>query len=161
LDTLSGTYQSDVDVAGCFSHIPTSPPTTCSLKIIKVGLLNKKDDTSVGGKKAASRKWRPWTVVLTASHLLFFRDLSFANTICSYLEPFRERVKLPDSVAFKPDESLAICDSIAVYDQSYSKVNFSPDIYGQWLIILSIPTPCGLLCQMDVKLYFKHLTKKK
>ena len=120
LDTHSGIYQSDVDVdvAGCFSHIPTSPPTTCSLKIIKVGLLNKKDDTSAGGKKAASRKWKPWTVVLTASRLLFFRDLSFANILCSYLEPFRERVKLPDSVTFKPDESWAICDSIAVYDQS-------------------------------------------
>ena len=121
-DSLRTMDQSDIDGVGCFPYTPTSLPTTCALRITKVGVLNRKDDTLVGGKKAANRKWKPWTVVLTASHLFFFRDVSLASTLSSYLEPPRERVKLPDSVAFKPDESLTIYDSIAVYDQSYSKV---------------------------------------
>lgn len=47
-----------------------SPIST--LKITKVGLLSRKEDLAEGGKKAASRKWRGWSVVLTGSQLLFF-----------------------------------------------------------------------------------------
>lgn len=43
-----------------------------SLKITKIGLLSRKEDLAEGGKKAASRKWKGWSVVLTGSQLLFF-----------------------------------------------------------------------------------------
>lgn len=47
-------------------------PTLSSLKITKIGLLSRKEDLAEGGKKAASRKWKGWSVVLTGSQLLFF-----------------------------------------------------------------------------------------
>ena len=47
-------------------------PPVSSLKITKVGLLSRKEDLVEGGKKAPSRKWRGWSVVLTGSQLLFF-----------------------------------------------------------------------------------------
>lgn len=47
-------------------------PTISSLKITKIGLLSRKEDLAEGGKKAASRKWKGWSVVLTGSQLLFF-----------------------------------------------------------------------------------------
>lgn len=47
-------------------------PPISSLKITKVGLLSRKEDLVEGGKKAPSRKWRGWSVVLTGSQLLFF-----------------------------------------------------------------------------------------
>ncbi|KAF8633997.1 hypothetical protein AX15_001171 [Amanita polypyramis BW_CC] len=120
-DSYTTTYHPEVDAAGCFSHVLSSAATTCALKIVKTGLLSKKDDVLVGGKKATNRKWRSWVAVLTASHLLLFRDLSFIDTLRSYLKSSHEHAKVPQFVAFKPDESLAIQDSIAVYDQSYIK----------------------------------------
>lgn len=47
-------------------------PLISTLKITKVGLLSRKEDLAEGGKKAQSRKWRGWSVVLTGSQLLFF-----------------------------------------------------------------------------------------
>mgnify|MGYP002718776048 FL=1 len=47
-------------------------PPISSLKITKVGLLSRKEDLVEGGRKAPSRKWRGWSVVLTGSQLLFF-----------------------------------------------------------------------------------------
>lgn len=51
---------------------PKDKTTVSNLKITKVGLLSRKEDLAEGGKKAASRKWKAWTVVLTGSQLLFF-----------------------------------------------------------------------------------------
>lgn len=116
-------HPEEVDVPGCFPHVPTSLGTTCGLKIIKVGLLNKKEDISVGSKKATNRKWRPWTVVLTTSHLLFFRDLSLVPTLLPYLDSSHRRIKIPPSINFRPDVCLTISDSIAVHDQLYTKYN--------------------------------------
>ncbi|KAK7058815.1 hypothetical protein VNI00_001439 [Paramarasmius palmivorus] len=87
-------------------------PEPIILKITKVGVLNRKDDYLEGGKKAASRRWRPWSVILTGSQLLLFRDSTWAETV------------LTSSVttqAFKPDELLSLRDSVAVYDKSYTK----------------------------------------
>lgn len=50
--------------------------TVSSLKITKIGLLSRKEDLAEGGKKAASRKWRGWSVILTGSQLLFFVSMS-------------------------------------------------------------------------------------
>lgn len=43
-----------------------------ALKIVKVGLLSKKDDLTAVGKKNSSRKWKGYSVVLSGSQLLFF-----------------------------------------------------------------------------------------
>ena len=43
-----------------------------NMKITKVGVLDRKDDLLEGGKKASSRKWRPWSVLLSGTQLLFF-----------------------------------------------------------------------------------------
>ncbi|KAF8640498.1 hypothetical protein AX17_000160 [Amanita inopinata Kibby_2008] len=109
------------DAIGCFSHTPTSSPEARSLKITKIGLLNRKDDVLEDGKKSTSRKWRQWSVLLTSSHLHFFRDLSFASVLLGRPESHYQRSNLPESVVVKPDESLTIRDSIAVYDKSYTK----------------------------------------
>lgn len=46
------------------------------LRITKVGLLSRKEDV-LDGKKASSRKWKTYSVVLTGSQLLFFVRLRF------------------------------------------------------------------------------------
>lgn len=61
----NGTFSADAPKKKDRSPIST-------LKITKVGLLSRKEDLAEGGKKAASRKWRGWSVVLTGSQLLFF-----------------------------------------------------------------------------------------
>ncbi|KAF9270381.1 hypothetical protein L218DRAFT_888854 [Marasmius fiardii PR-910] len=83
-----------------------------SLRVSKVGILNRKDDILEGGKKASSRRWRPWAVILTGSQLLLFRDPSWANSL------FSQQLSLQ---TFKPDELLSVRDCIAVFDKSYVK----------------------------------------
>lgn len=51
---------------------PAEKGAVSSLKITKIGLLSRKEDLVEGGKKAASRKWKGWSVILTGSQLLFF-----------------------------------------------------------------------------------------
>lgn len=55
----------------------STPHTISSLKIAKIGVLSRKEDLTEGGRKSASRKWKGWSVVLTASQLLFFVSNSF------------------------------------------------------------------------------------
>ncbi|KAL0580317.1 hypothetical protein V5O48_001734 [Marasmius crinis-equi] len=88
------------------------PPESAKLRVTKAGVLNRKDDILMGGKKASSRKWRPWTVILTGSQLLLFRDPAWANSL------FSEHLSLQ---TFKPDELLSVKDCIAVFDKSYVK----------------------------------------
>ena len=123
-DTTTPSHPEEIDTVECFAHTPTPLGTTCGLKIIKVGLLNMKEDISMASKKATNRKWRPRTVILTASHLLFLRDVSLMKTLRPYLDSSHQRITIPHSVTFKPDHWLTIFDSIAIYDQSYTKVRF-------------------------------------
>ncbi|PFH54626.1 hypothetical protein AMATHDRAFT_177 [Amanita thiersii Skay4041] len=109
-----------IERAGCFPYAPAAFDEICLFKVVKIGLLNRKDDYMEGGKKAANRKWRPWSVILTTSHLLFFRDLSLANTFIPRLTPHNQQITISHS-AFRPDEWLAISESIAVYDKTYTK----------------------------------------
>ena len=92
-----------------------------TLKVTKVGLLNRKDDTLEGGKKSINRKWKIWSVILTGSQLLLFRDLSWAATFLQQSELSDSQI-LPQAPLFKPDELLSVKDAIAVYDKSYVKV---------------------------------------
>ncbi|GAA5981393.1 hypothetical protein JCM11641_005305 [Rhodosporidiobolus odoratus] len=106
-------------------------PTATNLKITKVGLLSRKEDLAEGGKKAASRKWKGWTVVLTGSQLLFFKDPNFAASLQQALDAAASSSESkPDdshvlvfsiSTPFKPDAVLSLANSAAIYDTSYSK----------------------------------------
>ena len=101
-------------------YIPSSKGKTWYLKITKCGLLNRKDDTSEGGKKNMNRKWKSWSVVLTGSQLLFFRDTTstlqtLSTDISTHPQP---------TTILRPDELFSLKDSIAVYDRSYTKVTY-------------------------------------
>ncbi|KAG5726117.1 PH and SEC7 domain-containing protein C26F1.01 [Termitomyces sp. T112] len=89
-----------------------------SLKLTKVGLLSRKDVLE-GGRKAANRKWKYWSVVLTGSQLLFFRDLSWANFLLSS-SPEKQKLH-PRSGFLRPDELLSVRGAVAVYDKSYTR----------------------------------------
>ena len=110
-----------------------------SLKIVKIGVLNRKEDF-VDGKKLASKKWKSWSVILTGSQLLFFVRRSISA--CSYLLTPREQKdptwvsSLSQSIAksarqstdqderqvitvplsFKPDAVLSLANCAAIYD---------------------------------------------
>lgn len=92
-----------------------------TIKVTKVGLLNRKDDTVEGGKKALSRKWREWSVVLTGSQLLLFRDPSWANSLMEQVRSSDGHVLFPPDAVLRPDELISVKDSVAVFDRSYTK----------------------------------------
>lgn len=92
-----------------------------TLRVVKTGVLNRKDEMLEGGKRAVNRKWRPWSVILTGSQLLFFRDTMWANTLSA--QPDSEgRVPFPHGAVFKPDEVIPVKEACAVFDKSYVKV---------------------------------------
>lgn len=91
----------------------------CRLKVIKAGVLNKKDDLAEGGKKASSRKWKTCGMILSGSHLLFCRDPTWASISSPSLEPGGGVI-----TKFRPDDIYCLKDCIAVYDRSYKKVPF-------------------------------------
>ncbi|EMS19609.1 ARF guanyl-nucleotide exchange factor [Rhodotorula toruloides NP11] len=106
-------------------------PPISSLKITKVGLLSRKEDLAEGGKKAASRKWRGWSVVLTGSQLLFFKDPNFAAALQQSLRAAaQDSTPRPNDSSvlsftypgsFKPDAVLSLANTAAIYDATYSK----------------------------------------
>lgn len=110
-----------------FGSSGTSPESyLCSsevwtLKVTKVGLLNRKDDILEGGKKASNRKWKLWSVVLTGSQLLFFRDSTWSTSMLAQTVPSDGHVIFPQQAVFKPDEVLSVKDAVAVIDKSYLK----------------------------------------
>ncbi|KAF7339914.1 Arf guanine nucleotide exchange factor sec74 [Mycena venus] len=91
-----------------------------SLRVTKVGILNRKDDFLEGGKKSSNRKWRPWSVILTGSQLLLFRDPAWAAGLIAQAESPDAQFAFPQTV-FRPDELLSVKDAIAVFDRSYTK----------------------------------------
>ncbi|KAF8167944.1 hypothetical protein B0H34DRAFT_683719 [Crassisporium funariophilum] len=93
---------------------------TWSLKITKVGQLNRKDDMLEGGKKSSNRKWKPWSVILTGSQLLFFRDLAWSSALLAPCHTPEQSIS-PSTAVFRPDELFSVKDSVAVYDRSYTK----------------------------------------
>lgn len=110
---------------GSMGALPEILPATgeiWTLKVTKVGLLNRKDDTIEGGKKAMNRKWKPWSVILTGSQLLMFRDPSWATNLLAQSDLSEGQVIYPQTTMFKPDELLSVKDAVAVFDKSYVKV---------------------------------------
>ncbi|KAK0465410.1 uncharacterized protein EV420DRAFT_1514239 [Desarmillaria tabescens] len=109
---------------GSLGGLPDSPSLTgemYTLRVSKAGVLSRKDDMLEGGKKSTHRKWRPMSVVLTGSQLLFFRDLTWANTLACSSDPSGSQVIYPQATVFNPDESISVKDCIAVWDESYTK----------------------------------------
>ncbi|KAG6381326.1 hypothetical protein JVT61DRAFT_5736 [Boletus reticuloceps] len=104
-------------LGGAPETIPASE--TWTIKFTKVAVLNRKDDLLEGGKKTLNRKWRPYSVALTRSQLLLFRDLSWSSTLLSWNNPLK-KPPIPSS-SFKPDEIITLSDALAVLDRSYSK----------------------------------------
>ncbi|KAL0950980.1 hypothetical protein HGRIS_007727 [Hohenbuehelia grisea] len=92
-----------------------------TLKVAKVGLLQRKDDVLHGGKKSTNRKWRPLSVILTGSQLLFFRDPSWATALAARTEQTDGQIIFPQATIFKPDELLSVKGAVAVYDKSYTR----------------------------------------
>ncbi|KAI0068462.1 hypothetical protein BV25DRAFT_1846549 [Artomyces pyxidatus] len=99
-----------------------SPSTDVSaLKVTKVGLLNRKDVTLEGGKRATTKKWKEWSVILTGSQLLLFRDSIWATNLLEQATSTGGQPLFPPISLLKPDELLSVNDAIAVFDRSYEK----------------------------------------
>lgn len=120
--------------------VPSFAPV---LEYAKAGLLLRKDDLANGGKKASSRKWKEWAVVLTASQLLFFKDPQMLDV---FLSPAgmdsdgRCTATLPPSRHFKPDTVLSLKGFVAIYDFSFTK---RPNTF----ILVAPDSGTQLLCQ--------------
>ncbi|KIK71180.1 hypothetical protein GYMLUDRAFT_66390 [Collybiopsis luxurians FD-317 M1] len=99
-------------------HYPGSE--TWRLKVTKVGVLSRKDDL-LGGKKASSRKWKSFSVILTGSQLLFVRDSTWAATFLNQTENNSDFGYFPPGAVPKPDEVMSVKNAVAVFDRSYLK----------------------------------------
>ncbi|CAK9783556.1 hypothetical protein CC85DRAFT_287798 [Cutaneotrichosporon oleaginosum] len=105
---------------------PTPKEEVTTLKITKVGLISRKDDSPTT-KRTAARKWRSWSVILTGSQLLFFKDTIWALTL---VEQIRNAGKgdapvVPRMTSFQPDEVLSVKHAVAVFDRDYSATPFT------------------------------------
>ena len=113
--------------------LPTSPAsddavptyTGCVVKLVKIGILNRKDDIVEGGKRAIARKWKGWSAIVTNSQLLFYRD---ATQVMNIQRQFEEPTDLPPPriVLGRPDELWPLKNTVAVSDKSYTKVFLCP-----------------------------------
>ena len=92
-------------------------------KLTKVGILNRKDDLADGGTRVPSRgrKWRTYSVILTGSSLLFFKNLDWYREIeeGGLLE---EGGHALHGALQGADETISLNDAIAVIDVTYTKV---------------------------------------
>ncbi|KAJ1030472.1 hypothetical protein NDA16_001381 [Ustilago loliicola] len=124
----------------------TGEEEVVSLKVTKVGVVNRKDDVSDGGKKSASRKWKTSGLLLTGSQLLLFKDIIWINALQSQILdqvgdsllcngiPTDEQanhevveggvVISPRITYFRPDGVISLADAVAVKDHSYGKYDF-------------------------------------
>ena len=118
---LGATTSPVINTVGTFPVVHPGSGEAWTLKVAKAGVLNRKDDILEGGKKAHNRKWKPWSVVLTGSQLLLFRDSSWAaNLLARYVTP-DGHVIFPEASVCKPDEVWSVKDAVAVFDSTYSK----------------------------------------
>ncbi|SCV74862.1 BQ2448_7891 [Microbotryum intermedium] len=123
-------------VTSTTSYVPPTTPkpkqdVVSNIKVTKVGTLSRKEDLAEGGKKAASRKWKAWSVVLTGSQLLFYKDASFASALEAAIlqQPLSGSQRADNSystlgaisAAFRPDAVLSLAHTAAIYDSSYRK----------------------------------------
>lgn len=106
------------------------PDATVTLRVFKVGIINRKDEITEKGKKN-SRKWKSCGMILSSSQLLFFRDLVWIDALQTQIgeqlaaAPPDERKKgiviTPRITNFRPDGVLSLGDAIALKDDSYDR----------------------------------------
>lgn len=87
----------------------------------KAGLLTCKNEAADGGKKASSRKWREWAVMLTPSQLVFFKDPHWVDLLNSHSQDGSRVLALPPGKPLKPDGVLPLDGFVAVFDFSFTK----------------------------------------
>lgn len=116
------------------------PEPEIILKVTRVGLLSRKgeytrglvlsreltvlDESTDSTKK--TRKWKSWSVILTGSQLLFFKDPTWALNLLEQInsatsldkEVAGEPGQLQRMINFKPDEVFPVKDCFAVYDRA-------------------------------------------
>lgn len=145
---------------GGIPDVYPAPPEMRNLKIIKVTTLHRKDDVLEGGKKPHNRKWRPYSVALTQSQILLFRDLTWTTVLLSWngtpnQAPFQ-------STLFRPDEIIPLKDALAVFDRSYTKVR---SFFRHWPYpaqgLYSIHLRSTLLPLMGVASSFKRQMRRR
>ncbi|GJJ08748.1 hypothetical protein Clacol_002967 [Clathrus columnatus] len=105
--------------------ITTSKHGAKALKIAKVGTLLRKDDTVDGGRRSTNRKWREFSVVLTGSQLLFFRNVTIASNLFDFNTADDTRRAETEEALLNPDDVLILSDSIALYDRTYTKYPYA------------------------------------
>ena len=99
-----------------------SPRQVSALKVAKAGLLARRDITLDIGKRPKTGKWRSWSVILTSSQLLLFRDHMWATSLQEQMRGSNGRSLVPPVPIRKPDEVLPLKDSVALCDRSYDQV---------------------------------------
>jgi hypothetical protein len=99
-----------------------SPQQNSALKVAKAGLLIRRDITLDIGKRPKAGKWRSWSVILTSSQLLLFRDRMWATSLQEQMRDRNGRSLVPPVPLRKPDEVLPLKDSVALRDRSFDKV---------------------------------------
>jgi hypothetical protein len=108
------------------SHQPSdtthTPHQVSALRVAKAGLLYRKDTSLDIGKRVKASKWRLWSVILTNSQLLFFRDQTWATSLQEQMRCHDGQVLVPPAQLLKPDEVLSLKDSVALHDRSHDKV---------------------------------------
>ncbi|KAF7731279.1 hypothetical protein EC973_000695 [Apophysomyces ossiformis] len=62
--------------AGSASSAQPHNNNTYAIRVTKAGMLDRKYDLLQGGKKATTRGWRPFGVMLSSSQIIFFADVS-------------------------------------------------------------------------------------
>ncbi len=101
-----------------------------TLKVTKVGVMNRRDETADGPKKP-SKKWKQWGLILTSAQLLFFKDTIWTSALQSQIidqmgdaqvseEPVDVTIS-PRISYFRPDGVLSLSDAIAIYDAETAK----------------------------------------
>lgn len=146
---------------------PTYPVVhdVATLKVTKVGQLQRKEEQLEGGRKANGRKWKDWSVLLTGSQLLFSRDPNWATMIQTRAHVINANgsSSLPQALLPRPDEMMSLRDAIAVYDRSYTKVCPSFILsFRTWRtdVIYSTPIPLGWPYQMVAIFSFRRKMSK-
>ncbi|KAG8936599.1 hypothetical protein FRC02_000592 [Tulasnella sp. 418] len=103
------------------------PLSAVSLKVTKFGVIGRKEDTLSGGKRSSNRKWKEWSVLLTGSQLLFFKDPTWAANLLADAEKNADlsvpggKVPFPRMSSFHPDEVLSVKDSVALFERTYTR----------------------------------------
>lgn len=139
------------------------------IRVTKVGLLSRRgesrhtllaqhlkraadetDDTSDQVKKS-SRKSKAWSVILTGTQLLFFKDPFWAAQLLEHIQTTkrndRGHLVLPVMGNFVPDEVFPVKDAVAVYDNETEQVRLARSIHTLSILTIS-PTHSAFTCRI-------------